>query len=366
MSTMKGKSWCLIFLGVLCAGIAGVFYEVISVDPFFHYHAPKTDTYFYRLSNERSQNDGITRYFDYSGLITGTSVTENFKASEAEELFSGTFIKIPYAGATFREVNEGISRALARNPKLKTIIRGLDLECILDPVDYMNDDMGIRPDYLYDDDCLNDVHYVLNRDVFFSWTCRMLDERIKQRILPGVTDFDEYSSWRCPPSWYGASEVYPDGFEKLIPAEQIHLNKDQEEQVRANVRHNITDLADSYPEVEFLCFIPPNSMAWWYDKVREGNAYAIVEAEKVMMEEFLQHSNIRLFSWNDRMDIIGNLDNYADTIHYGEWINDLILQNISKGSGLITWENYEEITDREMNTYLNYDYPSLESAEHAG
>ena len=363
---MKGKSWCLLFLAVFCAGIAGIFYEVISVDPFFHFHAPKTDSYFYRLSNERSQNDGITRYFDYSGLITGTSVTENFRVSEAEELFSGKFIKIPYAGASFREVNEGVSRALKRNPGLKTVIRGLDLECILDPADYMNDDMGIRPDYLYDDDCLNDVQYVLNRDVVFSWTSRMLDERIKQRIRPGITDFDEYSSWHYPPSWYGASEVCPEGFKEQISAEQIPLDEDQKERVRAHVRQNITDLADSYPEVEFICFIPPTSMAWWYNKAREGSARSIVEAEKIMMEEILQHANIRLFSWNDRLEIVGNLDNYMDTIHYGEWINDLILQNISRGSGLITWENYEEITDREMNTYLNYDYPSLESAEHAG
>ena len=361
---MNGKRWCLIFLGAFCAGIAAVFCGVTAVDPFFHFHAPKTDTYFYRLSNERSQNDGITRHFDYSGLITGTSVTENFRASEAEELFSGSFIKIPYAGASFREVNEGVSRALARNPKLKTVIRGLDLECILDPENFMNDDMGVRPEYLYDDDCLNDVYYVLNRDVFFSWTCRMLDESIKKSVLPGVTDFDEYSSWRCPPSWYGASEVYPDGFERLNSVEQIHLSREQEEGVRANVRHNITELADRYPEDEFICFIPPNSMAWWYDKAREGSACSIVEAEKIMMEEILQHANIRLFSWNDRIDIIGNLDNYADTIHYGEWINDLILQNISEGNGLITRENYEAITDFEMYTFLNFDYPSLQAAAH--
>ena len=84
------------------------------------------------------------------------------------------------------------------------------------------------------------------------------------------------------------------------------------------------------------------------------------------MEEIIRHPNIRLFSWNDRLEIIGNLDNYMDTIHYGEWINDLILQSISEGKGLITGENYEEITDNEMNTYLNFDYTSLESAAHTG
>ena len=58
--------------------------KTIDIDPFFHYHKPKTNEYFYILNNQRSQNDGIIKRFDYTGLITGTSMTENIKASEAE------------------------------------------------------------------------------------------------------------------------------------------------------------------------------------------------------------------------------------------------------------------------------------------
>ena len=50
-------------------------YFVFTVDPFFHYRAPDTDRYYYPLNNERSQNDGILRHFDYDALITGTSMT---------------------------------------------------------------------------------------------------------------------------------------------------------------------------------------------------------------------------------------------------------------------------------------------------
>ena len=68
------------------------------IDPLFHYHAP-LEQYQYPLTEERYQNDGIVRHFTYDGIITGTSMTENFKTSEADALFDAHFIKVPLAGA---------------------------------------------------------------------------------------------------------------------------------------------------------------------------------------------------------------------------------------------------------------------------
>ena len=53
------------------------------VDPFFHYHAPQ-DRLQYPINNQRYQNNGIVRHFSYDALITGTSMTENFMASECD------------------------------------------------------------------------------------------------------------------------------------------------------------------------------------------------------------------------------------------------------------------------------------------
>ena len=70
-------------IAILLLGAAGL---VIWIDPFFHYHAP-FDGISYVLEDERYQNDGIARHFDYELLIIGTSMCENFRTSQAEELF---------------------------------------------------------------------------------------------------------------------------------------------------------------------------------------------------------------------------------------------------------------------------------------
>ena len=64
---------------------------VIYVDPFFHYRKPN-DNLFYNLDagKERYQNDGIIKHFIYDTMIIGTSMTENFKASESDYIFHKT------------------------------------------------------------------------------------------------------------------------------------------------------------------------------------------------------------------------------------------------------------------------------------
>ena len=84
------KRWAVrtVVLMLLC--IAAVCVSTVIVDPFFHYHAPAGWMSYY-LHNQRYQNDGILKHFDYDAMITGTSMTENFKTSEMDEIFREDF-----------------------------------------------------------------------------------------------------------------------------------------------------------------------------------------------------------------------------------------------------------------------------------
>ena len=53
----------LVLTAALMAAVAAL---VVWVDPFFHFHGPVRGIS-YILDNERYQNDGIIKYFDYSG-----------------------------------------------------------------------------------------------------------------------------------------------------------------------------------------------------------------------------------------------------------------------------------------------------------
>ena len=362
---MKRKAglWIVGYLVLVLALLVPVAVLTVRVDPFFHYHKPDTDKYYYQHDNQRSQNDGIIRNFDYTGLITGTSLTENFRTSEAEALWGGQFIKVPFSGATFRETNESIEAALRCNPELSIVIRGIESWRLLSDKDGLREDLGDFPTYLYDDDPLNDVEYVLNRDVVFERIYPMLLKASEPGFVGGITSFDRYFNWSGKYA-YGKNALFPDGVEPVEAPERVyHLTDRGRQMTLDNVTQNLTAVADAHPDVTFYYFFTPYSAKFWMEKLADGTLERTVESERVAIEELLRHPNIRLYSFNDQFDLTTDLNNYKDYIHYGGWVNSMILRYMQEGKCLLTRDNYEAYLDRVLSFYTAYDYSRLSEQE---
>ena len=103
---MKAKAWLigwLVLVSILLTVIGGTVYKI---DPYFHFHKPDTNQYYYKIDDQRNQNDGISKHFEYNALLTGTSMIENFKTTEFDEIFGVDSIKVPYSGGTYKEIND--------------------------------------------------------------------------------------------------------------------------------------------------------------------------------------------------------------------------------------------------------------------
>lgn len=358
MSDKKSKIWVILFASVTVVFLAAIAFLSANVDPFFHYRKPKTDKYFYTLDNERSQNNGIIRHFDYDALITGTSMAENFKTSELDELFGTHGIKVPFSGASYKEINDNIALALKVNSNVKMVVRGLDMNMFTEDKDRMRLDLGIYPTYLYDDNKMNDIKYLLNRDVFFGRVYPMLNAAAAPCFEPGITSFDDYANWMDKYT-FGYDSVCPEGIAAPDTSKEVHLSQKKKEKVIASARQNITSLAAEYPKVDFYYFITPYSAAWWRDLVDNGTVYEQIEAERALIEEILKCKNIKLFSFNNMTDITTNLDNYMEPKHYGEWINSRILEYMKEDKCRLTYDNYESYLAEELKLYTTLDYTAL-------
>ena len=159
---MKASKWNTLVLGGTLGILLFVAVATIVIDPFLHYHKPLAGLE-YPLLDERYQNDGIARHFSYDALITGTSMTQNFKPSEFDQLWGTEAVKIAFSGASYREVNENICRALEYNDKIRYVLRSLDSSVLNQPAD-QNTYEGY-PEYLFDSNPFNDVQYLLNKEV---------------------------------------------------------------------------------------------------------------------------------------------------------------------------------------------------------
>lgn len=349
--------WLLLTMSALCV-MGGLVYKI---DPYFHYHEPDLEHYFYPLNNQRSQNDGISKHFTYNAIITGTSMTENFKTSEMDEIFGVNSIKVSFSGGTYKEMNDNLQVALKHNSDIKTIVRCLDYEKIFDDKDLMRDDLGGYPTYLYDDNLLNDVKYLCNKDVIWGRVYPILKTKSEGGIT-GITSFDDYSRWQ---QYYNFEkknviEAYKKNKKNVFISE---LNEDVKLKIKGNIFQNVTSLADQYPEVDFYYFFSPYSIVWWNGIVDNGSINKWIEAEKYIIELILEHPNIHLYSFNNRTDITTDLNHYKDLTHYGEWINSAMLQWMYDGKYLLTKENYQDYLNAELEFYSNFDYTSINDQE---
>ena len=339
----------LIFILVILFLIAAF---VIAVDPYFHYHAP-LKCLEYPLFNERYQNDGIARNFYYDAIITGTSMAENFKTSELDELFGLDSVKICFSGASFKETGDRLRRALETHPDTKMIVRCLDYYKFADNKDHMEYDS--YPDYLYDDSVINDIKYLFDKNA--------VRDSLKVIIytLNGnkTTSFDEYSSW---------SEKYEYGAEAVMShyeraeecaAEQKPFTDAFRAANDANIDQNVISLIKDYPQTQFYIYLPPYGLAAWDGIYRLGNLEIVMDEQEYIIGKLLQYDNVHVFAFLDCYDVICDLDNYMDTSHYGPWINSMILESMRSGEHEITMENIHDYCAEVKDFYLNYDYDSV-------
>ncbi|MGI6205560.1 MAG: hypothetical protein ACOYJI_02860 [Anaerovoracaceae bacterium] len=345
--------WIAAVIAVLLAALAVIAAMNAVVDPFFHFHGP-LDGLQYPIDNERYQNDGITRNFDYDAIITGSSMAENFKTSQFDELFGVKSIKVPFSGGRYKEVNDNITRSYESGHDLNIVLRSLDYSLlVLDKDDVYPG--AEYPTYLTDDNPFNDIKYLLNLTVFFDDTLRVFSYTNSGQK---TTSFDDYQNW-MDDSEFGADVVFST-YTLGTPAKtEKKLSDHDRELIRGNLEQNVISQAEAHPETTFYIFFPPYSIAYWDELNNEKKINWRIDAEEYAIDMLLKCDNIKLFSFSTRYDITCNLDNYKDQAHFKSWINDQILEWISRDEYQITEQNEEEYISEIRNFYGSYDYSSL-------
>ena len=159
---MKAKPWNFLVIGATVLILALLAAATAVIDPFLHYHNPLPFLE-YPLRDDRYENDGMARHYSYDSVLTGTSMSMNFKCSEFDALWDAQSLKIAYSGATFHELGENLRRCYSYRPKLRYVVCSLDGSRLNAPAD--GDAYTGYPVYLYDNNPWNDVYYLLNKEV---------------------------------------------------------------------------------------------------------------------------------------------------------------------------------------------------------
>lgn len=345
---MKAKNWNLFVVGGTLSILVLLAIITMVIDPFLHYHSGQ-EWLEYPLKEERYQNDGIARHYEYDSIISGTSMCQNFKCSEFDVLWEAQSIKITLSGASYHELSNNIERALEYNEDVKYVVCSLDGGFLNYPAD--QDEYVDYPEYLYDNNPFNDVNYLLNKDVIPKTLAVLNYTRTGNKTVT----MDEYGRWNQYKS-FGRDSVMS-SFVMTQEREDVWIPSEEDYQrVRDNVTENFLRLAQKYPDTTFYLFVSPYSICYWEALERTKQLEAVIDFHKIMAEVLLTADNIQLYDFSSRTEITGNLDNYTDTLHYGEWINSKILEMMHAGEGQLTVETYDDYYESLGKIYAEYDY----------
>lgn len=353
--TGNSRKWlrvCLVLAVLALLMVAGL---TALVDPYFLYHKPLSGIS-YQLDNERYQNYGIARTFDYNAMIVGTSMSENFKPSEFDALFGVKSVKLPFSGGSHCEVKELLEFAFDHNDGVKYVIRNIDLFRAFDGKEDRDYPLDSYPMYLYDDNPLNDAGYLLNFEIFVKGTLMDLARTALRK--PTVT-LDEYANWNDAYTFGPAGVQAHYSRDKVIPTGNGSITEEEYERIRENFEVNVLDVAKAHPDVTFYLYVSPYSIYFW-DYVNElGELDRYLLAQEFILKQLIGQKNIKLFAFYEEADVVTDPYNYRDVAHHHEDINTKILEWIKAGHDEITEDNLEEYLKAVWQYYHEYDYDGL-------
>lgn len=329
---------------ILCASI------IIYVDPFFHYHAP-LKWFPYVVDDQVDMNPGLARHMDYDSVLLGSSMTVSFDTSWFAEEMGLHTQKLSYNGA-YPKDQSNIMEILfdAKGSNVKRVFLGIDelnYSCDISETKYP------ITDYLYDENYLNDVEYIFNKDVLLDYVMRpLLDTKDK-------SDWNNiYKMWWQPMHYNLANvRLY------YTPAEEIADTTPVEayiEGIEANLKTNIIPYIEKHPDTEFTIFYPPYSILYWYDAKREQKIDTIIAKYEYMTKRLLEYDNVEVYFFQNVEEIITDFDNYADYTHYSPEVCHRIVKDFASGKHKVTLDNLSNELDILYELAHNYDYESID------
>jgi len=320
----KTKKW--VFNTIITSFIIFSFLILCNfiVDPLQHYRKASFYKPFYKKG--RYLNPGIAKTYNYNTVIVGTSMVQNFRPTHVNKVLGVKSVKLALAGASAYELGLTLETAL-RTGKVRHVYFGLDVFSFMGSTTRESQGKGSLPLYLYDDDILNDINYLLSIDTveFYKYILRAnllgLDEDHLELDNFGYWgNKDSFSRQEVLKDW--RSETFNKGFSK---EDFNFLN------LKNNFDINLQKHFQTYPDVQFDIFFPPYSILVWIDSTQKEIVEEIFQFKKYVIESAAETKNVRVFDFQAIETIVLNLDNYKDVSHYSPSISDFMIKSIADG-----------------------------------
>lgn len=339
--TMLEKKKALKYLAIfILIQMLALVLIVTVFDPFYQYHTPLPGLKTVLFERE-TQVPGSIQTLDYDSVLLGTSVVENCDSAYLDAQFGCKTLKIVKGSGSNADLLYYLDMAHAEQD-LQYVFWGIDWHMLTSPteVTVINE---YSPSYLFTENPLDDFTYHFNKDVIFKKIPLMVAYSFADINTGGAaydwSDDKDFSATKAMQDYNKPAETAP----AADYTDKISL-----------IRENITMIVQeiqSHPDTEYYLLFPPYSLLMWDDVYTSGRGDMYFYMLDEMMEALLPLENAKVYYFQADKEIVCNLNNYMDKMHYSPEINQLMLESIVAENYLVTEENVEDIKQDMSETY---------------
>lgn len=335
------KKFVKTYLIVLGALLLAAALTVIFFDPFYHYHG-KLPFLKAVLDDRDYQVKGTLDHFDYDSVVLGTSLAENTNTDDIRNLFGVSAVKAIRAGGSNADLMVYLDEAFDHTD-VKEVFYYLDYASMTaDARASFNDS---EEKFIVNDNPLDDVKYLINKDV-------LLNKIPKQIAYSTIADYNEAE----PYAWYAektfaASEIlsryYP--LESVASSVPVGSNESFYENISM-----LEERIKAHGETTFEIILPPVSILWWDNEYRNGMLDERMYETEYVAEVLGKYDNVHIYNYQFDTDIIADLDNYMDTVHFSNNINRRMYEEIAAGCKETDSDSVKEQTAAFKRTVIEF------------
>jgi hypothetical protein len=289
---------------------------------------------------------------DFETLSIGSSVSENFLASEIEKYLGWKkTMRLYIPGYYIKELDSALRYAL-ESGKIRKVLWGLDA------LRYETRD-GVYltgtsfPYELYNTSIWDDFQHLTSFSNLRMFYYGHSEKRIRDKHYPRTGENEDFDFWADSPF----SFAFAHNFTSNAPQQPKPPLWNPENREFPYVDAYIVSLAEQYPDVEFYLFFPPYAyvypnlplLADVYDDYLDMRSY--------LVKRTAGRPNVKVFDFLNLEEITGNMAYYRDIGHYQPNINTAMLKLMGQERGRLTPENIDrhvaELSAR-INAYQPY------------
>jgi len=295
--------------------------------------------------NERYELAGLIRRQDYTDIVIGTSSVANFRASWFTQATGRKTLKVTFPDGRLSEFDTALDLAFRTHGELDTVYFCLDPTVLI-----REEQVSELPEYLYNDNPLDDIEFYLNGE-----SVALAVKSLAWQEGSKVTLDNAY--------------VWSDSFEfnRETALESYQRPPDSGAQLPADAflgaaRRNMDVVCgwmEEHPDTQFVVWFPPFSILFWDKMLREGKADAMLEAVEYACLRMMDYDNAAVHSFLHDIDDISNLAYYTDHIHCSEWLSYWEAEMLTQGKWRFNRDNCPMRLE-ELRDYIKaYDFEAL-------